>query len=354
VARNRPSWPGKHTLTLSIIFGVALSCGTPGTPSDPETANPSPLDVASAPAPLFRDPILDGAADPSVIWNPSAKEWWIFYTQRRATARAPGVAWCYGSKIGIAASSDQGRHWYYRGTASGLEFEDGESTFWAPHVMVHEGTYHMFVSYIRGIWHDWGGERHILHFVSDNLWDWSHDRVLPLSSDRVIDPVVFGLPDGTWKMWYKDEADRSHTHAALSRDLYEWEVLPDAEIRGPSHEAPNVFRWKGFYWCLSDTGEGLRVHRSEDAESWTEQERVLVTPGKRRDDGWYGQHPDVVQTGDRAFIFYFVHPERTGQESFTFEDYMPIEYKRSSLQIAELGFENGVLYCDRDRYHRED
>ena len=61
-----------------------------------------------------------------------------------------------------------------------------------------------------------------------------------------------------------------------------------------------------------------------------------------------------MQIADRAFIFYFVHPERTGLESFTFEDYMPIEYKRTSLQIAELDFEDGVLLCDRDRYLQED
>ena len=42
-------------------------------------------------------------------------------------------------------------------------------------------------------------------------------------------------------MWFKDEADHSHTHAAVSPDLYDWKVLPSAEIRGPAHEAPNVF-----------------------------------------------------------------------------------------------------------------
>ena len=37
-------------------------------------------------APLFRDPIYDGAADPTIIWNPKEKAWWIFYTNRRASA----------------------------------------------------------------------------------------------------------------------------------------------------------------------------------------------------------------------------------------------------------------------------
>ena len=29
-------------------------------------------------APLFRDPIYDGAADPTIIWNPKEKAWWTF------------------------------------------------------------------------------------------------------------------------------------------------------------------------------------------------------------------------------------------------------------------------------------
>ena len=37
-----------------------------------------------APAPLFRDPVTDGAADPVLIWNREEKKWWMLYTQRRA------------------------------------------------------------------------------------------------------------------------------------------------------------------------------------------------------------------------------------------------------------------------------
>ncbi|SFW17838.1 hypothetical protein [Chitinophaga sancti] len=55
-----------------------------------------------APAPLFRDPIFDGAADPTLIWNDREKAWWMLYTQRRASVDAENVAYCYGSKIGIA------------------------------------------------------------------------------------------------------------------------------------------------------------------------------------------------------------------------------------------------------------
>ena len=37
-----------------------------------------------APAPLFRDPVNDGAADSVVVWNQSDKSWWMLYTTRRA------------------------------------------------------------------------------------------------------------------------------------------------------------------------------------------------------------------------------------------------------------------------------
>ncbi len=41
------------------------------------------------PAPLFRDPIYDGAADPTVIWNRAEGAWWLLYTARRANVPGP-------------------------------------------------------------------------------------------------------------------------------------------------------------------------------------------------------------------------------------------------------------------------
>ena len=44
-------------------------------------------------APLFRDPIYDGAADPVIIWNKQEQSWWIFSTNRRAAAVNHGVSY---------------------------------------------------------------------------------------------------------------------------------------------------------------------------------------------------------------------------------------------------------------------
>src|SRR5437762_305431 len=50
--------------------------------------------------PLYRDPVFDGAADPTLIWNPLVNKWWMFYTDRRANAPGlSGVTWVHGTPI---------------------------------------------------------------------------------------------------------------------------------------------------------------------------------------------------------------------------------------------------------------
>ena len=65
-------------------------------------------------APLFRDPIYDGAADPVLVWNREAQEWWMIYTNRRATQEGPKFGWVHGTDLGVASSSDGGSTWLYR------------------------------------------------------------------------------------------------------------------------------------------------------------------------------------------------------------------------------------------------
>jgi hypothetical protein len=74
---------------------------------------------AVAPRPLFRDPVHDGAADASTVHDPQAREWLIFYTNRRADlalADPKDVSWVHGTAIGIARSKD-GNRWTYKGVA---------------------------------------------------------------------------------------------------------------------------------------------------------------------------------------------------------------------------------------------
>ena len=300
--------------------------------------------TAPAPAPLFRDPIYDGAADPVVIWNRQEKNWWLLYTQRRANAEGPGVAWVHGCDIGVARSTDDGRSWRYLGVLPGLEFERGRNTFWAPEILWHEGAYHMYASYVPGVPRDWSGPRHILHYESPDLWQWKFQGPLTLSSDRVIDACVEHIAPNRWRMWYKDEAHSSHTYAADSPDLRHWTV--DGEvIGGKGHEGPNVFTWKNQWWMITDHWDGLGVFRSADALRWTRQaNNILREPGTRPDDGVKGGHADVLVQGDDAWIFYFTHPGRVPAAGNT-DTYAT---RRSSIQVAKLELAGTEVICRRD------
>jgi len=306
---------------------------------------PCPTWAQKAPAPLFRDPITDGAADPVCVWNRKEKCWWILYTQRRSNAESANVAYCHGNRIGIAQSDDNGASWYYRGTLD-LEFEHGHNTFWAPEVVYDRGVYHLFVAYIRGVRNNWTGQASLVHYTSRDLWKWKYRGRLDLGSDRVIDITVFKKPEGGWRAWYKDEKQGSNTCMADSRNLSKWE-RPRIAIPGVSCEGPKVFRFKDYYWLLADEWRGLRLYRSADLEHW-EQQGILLSEGSQRpDDGTRGCHCDVIVTGEQAYVVYFTHPGSAEKHESLAPGNIPYAHRRSSLQCAELLFRNGTLETDR-------
>lgn len=310
----------------------------------------SPLLAQKAPAPLFRDPIYDGAADPVFVWNKLEKNWWILYTARRANQDANDVAFCYGTNIGVASSDDHGQTWAFRGYLD-LNFEKGTNTFWAPDVIYHKGTYHMFVVHIRGVYNHWGGNAHIVHYTSKNLWDWKYRGPLKGTSDKVIDATVFQMKDGRFRIWYKDETRGAITMSADSRDLFHWKPDTKPSIGGGAHEGPNVFEYKGYYWMLTDEWHGLRVYRSDDLNTWEKQGLILDGPSSRPEDNPSGAHADVQVVGNKAYIVYFTHPGRTSHGEGTNDEngVLPYNKRRSSLQVGELQLVNGTLICDRDK-----
>lgn len=300
------------------------------------------------PSPLFRDPIHDCPTDPTVIWSEEENQWYLFYTQRRADAPAIGVSWVHGTKIGVASSAD-GNKWLYRGTLEGLDIERGHNTFWAPEIIRAEGAYHMYASYITGIPTDWNYPRQMLHYVSDNLWDWRFLGRVELDSERVIDACVYEVEPGLYKMWYKDENRDSRTFAAISRDLHSWEVL-GAEITDCAQEGPNVFELGGIKWMISDYWNGLAVYRSEDFTNWTRCPDILRESGTRPMDAGFAHHADVLVKDGCAYIFYFCHPYAVegktadaGNDSLTER-----ERNRAVVQAAKLEVRDGILVCDRN------
>ena len=160
--------------------------------------------VKFADKPLFRDPVYDGAADPTVIWNRKENKWFMFYTNRRANAPGlNGVSWVHGTRIGIAESTDGGATWKYRDTCD-IRYRMKDYTHWAPEVIEYKGMYHMFLSYVPGVFNDWNHPRWIIHLTSKNLINWDFKSKLELSSDRCIDACVFPMPDGKWRMYYNN------------------------------------------------------------------------------------------------------------------------------------------------------
>jgi hypothetical protein len=302
-----------------------------------------------APKPLYRDPVFDGAADPTLIWNPQVSRWWMFYTDRRANAPGlSGVTWVHGTPIGIAESADGGAHWKFIGMAQielPAEYGGTNVTQWAPDVIrAPDGTWQMFLTVVPGIFEDWNHPRFIVQLTSTNLLNWSKPKKLSLASDRVIDPSLLRLPDGTWRMWYNDERTGKSIHFADSPNLVTWTDKGLAfKSRG---EGPKGFRWRGKFWVIIDEWKGLGVFRSDDAINWSKQpENLVAKPGTGVDDGVMGGHPDVVVSGDRAFLFYFTHPGRRGEDA---KKDGP-EQRRSSIQVVELQEQNGWLTCDRDQ-----
>ena len=319
-------------------------------PGDRWTAGGPPASIAAKP--LYRDPVFDGAADPVVIWNPHVQRWWMFYTNRRANVpRLSGVAWVHGTPIGIAESADGGVTWSRLGDAKidvPSAVASAQPTFWAPDVITApDGTHHMYLTIVPGVFENWQHPRVIAHLTSHDLRTWRYRSTLSLASDRVIDACVFPLPDGRWRMWYNNERDGKSIYFADSADLRTWQDRGKVTSINARGEGPYVFRWKGRAWMLVDTWKGLGVYRSDDLDTWSQQPSLLLDrPGNGADDGVNGGHAGVVVNGDRAYCFYFTHPGRAG--TITPQDKDSLELRRSSIQVVELREHDGWLTANRD------
>ena len=298
-----------------------------------------------APKPLYRDPVHDGAADPSFVWDRAGRRWLMFYTNRRAdlvTKDPKDVAWVHGTRVGIAQSLDGGATWSYLGVAK-IPYGKPDYTFWAPDVLWAGGVYHMYVVVVPGIFHNWNAPRSIIDLTSMDLQHWMFRGALNLGSDRVIDPYVFEVSKGHWRMFYKDERDHSYIHYADSNDLLHWKPM-GAAIKDRPSEGPIVFRWKGKIWLIVDAWHGLAVYHSADALHWTAQkDNLLSGAGEIPTDRSEGHHGDVVVKDGRAYLFYFV--QQVGADRIAGN---PISGHRSVIQVVELHEKDGALTADRN------
>lgn len=306
--------------------------------------------------PLYRDPIYDGATDPTVVIDDSGT-WWMLYTQRRAVHPDPGVgvAWVHGSRVGVACSDD-GIAWTYVGTLEpspdGLELTPGappqevDRTHWAPELIRVGDEWRMYLTEIDGVPDRWEGHsRRIVEYRSDDLHRFRRRGPLELGSDRVIDAAVARAGDH-WRMWFKDEAADSVTRTAVSDDLESW-TLDGIAIGGRPHEGPFVFPLGGWYWMIVDEWRGMAVYRSDDAVHWHRQggpDDVILGESDDATGVQVGRHGMVVARGDAGLLYYFTHPAWNGVEIADADD---VESRRSAVFRAEVFVSSGVLVCVR-------
>lgn len=269
---------------------------------------------------LYRDPIYDGATDPTVVIADG--QWWMFYTQRRATHPdpGPGVAWVHGSRVGVA-TSDDGVTWEYAGTLAqrpgGLTLTAGappdrvQHTHWAPEVIFDGHLWRMYLTEIDGVHERWEGvARRIVEYTSQDLTRWQRLGALKLASDRVIDAAVARTPDQLWRLWYKDEAQGSITQVAASADLESWE-LEGVAVGGRGHEGAAAFTLGDYWWLIVDEWRGMAIYRSDDARTWQRQggvDEVILGPGTLPGVG-PGHHGNVVNDGKQLWFYFFNHPD---------------------------------------------
>lgn len=251
------------------------------------------------PVPLYTDPYFKGAADPEVIWNDYEKEWWMFYTSRRAVcenAPLPALA------IGVATSKDW-IDWKHKGyiKIDGIGgAPEGSDILWAPGIIKDGNSYHMFLTFKKGNGRGgrWGiPESLLLHLEAphDNLlYGWQTCKILhvPFSS---IDATLI-LHKGVWNLFHRDiikEKKGVNIFRVSTNDLnnpavkwkYHGAVKGDVnnkDLTGYRYqEAPYVFYWKDSYWMLTDnTSGGFPLYKSEDLEKWKFMGELLDYEGE--------------------------------------------------------------------------
>ncbi|MGI6270001.1 MAG: glycosyl hydrolase family 32 [Candidatus Howiella sp.] len=180
----------------------------------------------------------------------------------------------------------------------------GEAHFWAPHVIRHDGRYHMF--YCAGSLE--GHDRYqIMMAESEDLYHWERFRENPLVVDGfdARDPMVI-REGGRWLLYYTCTTapeGGNHCVAVLeSEDLHHWvklgNVFVDAMVgtyAGPC-ESPFVLKKKDwFFLFLSLRGGyvGTDVFASRDPLDFSEQRLV----------GHIDAHAaEVIEVGDQLYI----------------------------------------------------
>jgi beta-fructofuranosidase len=129
---------------------------------------------------------------------------------------------------------------------------------WAPHVIAHDDTWHMFV-----------GPGRIRHYISKDGIEWSfHDVAIYPAWYSFRDSMVLKVGEGEWLMYCTDQYNSVSVYR--SHDIYKWEfVQPAFKAKKPATayprwldisaaESPFVIHYEGAYYlsvCLASALE---------------------------------------------------------------------------------------------------
>jgi len=157
----------------------------------------------------------------------------------------------------------------------------GEWLFWAPHVIRHNGLYHMFVC----VGNSQGHQYKIHLLTSKDLWEWERSPANPLLTDGfdARDPMVLSA-GGEWILYYtatsKPEGGNHVVAAVTSRDLLRWGnrrvvfTHPRTGTFGGPTESPFVLRRGASYYLFACDGGTINVFLSQDPFHWEIQNQV--------------------------------------------------------------------------------
>ncbi len=196
----------------------------------------------------------------------------------------------------------------------------GEQHIWAPHVILHDGTYYMF--YCAGSLQS--NSKYRIHLAtSTDLNTWKRHPANPMVVDGydARDPFVMKIGD-EWVMYYTaTSTPKGGNHIVVSvksKDLIHWGerqvVFTDPSIGtfgGPT-ESPQVIRRGEYYYlfigprdekgCV-DSYRNTTIFRSKDPFKWTMEDRVgqlvahAVEVVRDTDGQWYVSHCGWGQGG---------------------------------------------------------
>lgn len=210
-----------------------------------------------------------------------------------ATARTLQGGW---HKEPFALTADPDRH--------------DEHLLWAPHIVEHDGVFHLFVCVGAR-----EGYAYAIHrYASDDLWTWRRTTHGPVVVDglEARDPMV--LRDGDrWICYYtatqRPDGGRFVVAAVTSDDLITWSprtevfVHPREGTFGGPTESPFVVRRGSHFYLFITDDDTVNVYVSHDSLCWSPGDHVFAYTGHAceviRDEfgDWFISHVGWEQDG---------------------------------------------------------